>query len=104
MHDWKACVWCVPCGCYAGLMRIGVVQGLYPRLWDAADSGDLDAVRRMIADGSNVEERIIDVRPALDVVWVLRGIAVQLGWRELGGRCTGNPVPRTRRWRWIAVR
>ena len=31
-------------------------QGRPGNLWDAADCGDVDAVRRMLADGADVEQ------------------------------------------------
>ncbi len=47
-------------------MTRALAQGLYHGLWNAADSGDFDAVRRMIADGKDVEDEYsLDVRRGL---------------------------------------
>jgi hypothetical protein len=72
-------------------------QGQYRSLWDAADSGDLDAVQRMIAAGKNVEDECIynlDVR---------RGAGSVRKWNS-GPARSEKQQPRRRRMRcWWGV-
>ena len=48
-------------GQFTTRFRRALVQGQHEDLWDAADCGDVDAVRRMVADGADVEQVLFNV-------------------------------------------